>query len=192
MSVAWRPHLEGIEPCPYLPLPDGVVRAEATRRFRGGVLGEAFYEAALNYAQSLWLQGFPAKSLLLINRAMGAALGGDEEIVRRWPMPYEAAAWVMVNRREEDFIGNPRRHYQHLATRMVAPRKELRSWRAWGCRVLSDLVFDHGVFPEDTKQIREEGTTIPGRDEVVERLGEIGLKTEVNALLRAEELARRG
>lgn len=192
MRPGWREHLDGIPPCPYLPVPEGVVRAEATKRFRGSVLGEAFYEAALNYSQSLWLQGFPAKSLLLINRAMGADMSGSEAVLAQWPIPYEAAAWVMVNRRPDEFIGNPRRHYQHLATRMVEPRKELRTWRAWGCRILADLVFDHAEYPEDEKQIREEGTVIPSRDTVFERLGEIGLESELKALSRAEEVARRG
>ena len=185
-----RRHLEGVEACPHLPAVDRVLGSDTTRRFRRGERGEAFYEAALAYAQSLWLQGYPAKSLLLINRAMGAALDGDEAVLARWPVPYEAAAWVMVNRPDGQFIGNPRRHYQHLATRMVEPRKVQRTWRAWACRMLSDIVFEAADYPEDERQIREEGVVVPGVGEVLERLGACGWPGEVAVWERAAAIAR--
>jgi hypothetical protein len=129
-----------------------------------------FYTTALRYAQSLWRTGFPAKSLLLCNRAFSADLASSEEIPDDFPLPYHAVAWVIVNRPEGCFIGNPRRHYQHLATRMVEPRKELRSWRAWACWYLAKEVLNETEFPCDEKQIVEEGIIEPTRGMIRERL----------------------
>ena len=94
----------------------------------GAERGVDFYERALECAQSLWLQGLPAQALLLINRALGADLRAGEPVLERWRLPYEAAAWVMLHRDEGQFIGNPRRHYQHLATRMVESNRERLSF----------------------------------------------------------------
>ncbi|CAN5161255.1 hypothetical protein BH23VER1_BH23VER1_03520 [soil metagenome] len=159
-------HLDSQVPCPFLPVPREVVMPETTKIFRGGERGEAFYEAALLYAQSLWLRGFPAKSLLLMTRGMGADLRGDEAVLRRWPLPYAGVAWVMRHRKADQFMGNPRRHYQHLATRMVEPRRELRAARAWACWHLASAILPPDAYPVDQKQIDEEGVRIPERAEV--------------------------
>ncbi len=138
--------------------------------------GADFYRAALETAQSLWLQGLPAQALLQINRAMAADLAGDEEVLSEWPMPYAAAAWVMRQRRGDQFIGNPRRHYQHLATRMVEPRKELRSWRAWACWTLACRIFPE--MPADREQIEGEGVVEPARQKIFSKLSDHGLPGE--------------
>lgn len=177
-------HLEGTLPCPHLPIPAQVLNSEHTRRL-GRERGPAFYLAALEYAQSLWLQGFPARSLLLINRALGADMCGVEPVMQAWPLPYAAAAWVMAHRSEDQFAGNPRRHYQHLATRMVEPRKELRTWRAWACWHLACTIFPE--YPADEKQIAEEGVIEPDKATIFRELTRLGHAGEAELWSRAAE-----
>lgn len=172
----------GLAPCPFLPLPDQPLSAASIAEL-GGHRGPDFYLAALSYAQSLWLQGFPARAILLCNRALGAGLDGNEPVLRQWPLPYMAIGWLLRQHRPEHFIGNPRRHWQHLATRMSGPRAELRTWRAWACWRLGCLALPH--FPADEKQLAEELVQEPGEEEIaghLERLGhrgEVGLWREV-------------
>ena len=171
-------HDPSLPACPHLPMVDAPLRAGAMRRFGRGDenRGAEFYHAALETAQSLWLQGLPAQALLQINRAMGADLRNDETVLEEWPMPYAAALWVMRERREDQFIGNPRRHYQHLATRMVEPRKQLRTWRAWACWALACRIFPE--MPADGEQIANEGVVEPAVEEIAGRLRDLGLKDE--------------
>jgi hypothetical protein len=170
-------HIEGLKPCPFLPEVEEPLRAAEMKKF-GRVRGEAFYLRALECAQSLWLQGLPAQSILLMNRAFGSDLDGTEEVLKDWPLPFDAMVWVMANREEEHFIGNPRRHFQHLATRMVEPRRELRTWRAWACWFLACGIFPD--FPADDKQLLEEGVVEPEGDEIGERLAALGLPGEAD------------
>lgn len=174
-----RPHLADWEPCPYLPTPPEPLTHLVMAPFRKG-RGPDFYETALTYAGSLWLQGLPARSLLLINRALGADLTGDEAILKTWPLPYAAVRWILEHRSEDEahFIGNPRRHYQHLATRMVPPRKEQRRWRAWACWYLSVQTLPANEFPADELQIRNEGIVEPTREEIGEALDSHGIVSE--------------
>ena len=136
----------------------------------GGERGPLFYETALHYAHSLWREGFPAKSILLINRALSLPLKASEPILAKWPLPYAALVWIMRNRVEGQFIGNPRRHWQHLATRMVEPNKELRTWRAWACWYLAKTVLPEADFPSDQKQIREEQIVEPTHEQIADHL----------------------
>jgi predicted CoA-binding protein len=174
-----RPHLSDWEPCPYLPVPHEPLTHLVMAPFRKG-RGEDFYETALTYAGSLWLQGLPARSLLLINRALGADLTGDESILETWPLPYAAVRWILENRVDDEahFIGNPRRHYQHLATRMVPPRKTQRSWRAWACWYLSVQVLSSEDYPADELQIRNEGVVEPAPAQISEALESHGISGE--------------
>ncbi len=154
-------------PCPFLPLPSRVFTHDDMHAL-GKDRSAVFYHTALNYGQSLWLTGFPAKSLLLINRALSCklldvALDGDAK-------PYHAIAWILLNRPADRFIGNPRRHYQHLATRMVEPHKELRTWRAWACWYLAKQLLDEGEFPPDVVQVREELIVKPRRADIASNL----------------------
>lgn len=174
-------HLPELSPCPHLPAIDAPLRAVEMRVFGKGERGPAFYRRALECAQSLWLQGLPAQSLLQINRAMGADLAGDETVLVEWPIPYASAEWVMRNRRESDFIGNPRRHYQHLATRMVEPRKTQRSWRAWACWAIACEIFPEDEFPADEKQIQEEGVEEPTLEAIAIGLDQFGVPGERNS-----------
>lgn len=168
-------HLEGIEACPFLPETSEPLRAASMKQC-GSDRGEDFFLLALQCAQSLWRQGLPAQSILLLNRAFSADLRGGEAVLSDFPLPYAAMVWIMSHHRKEDFIGNPRRHFQHLATRMVEPRKELRSWRAWACWWYSCLVFPD--FPADEEQIREEGIVLPTQKEIERALEDIGIPGE--------------
>lgn len=153
------------EPCPFLPETDHVfshVDLEAVGSDRDVV----FYETALKYAQSLWRRGYPAKSLLLCSRAMAADVSVDDDVLRRYPEPYGAVAWLIVNRREGQFLGNPRLHYQHLASRMVGPQKELRAWRAWACWYLAKELLRQDEYPGDWRQIRRDGLVEPTHDDI--------------------------
>lgn len=167
-------------PCPFLPEVRRVYTAADLDAF-GKERGPEFYETALHYAQSLWQTGFPAKSLLLINRALSAPLGGDEPALARLPLPYRAVAWLLQQRPEGQFIGNPRRHYQHLATRMVPPNKALRTWRAWACWYLAKSILPEGDFPPDLVQIRNEPLIEPLFAQI---------RTQLNRLSPADDAAR--
>lgn len=138
--------------------------------------GERFYFLALECAQSLWMKRLPAQAILLMNRAFSANLTGEEEALRAWPLPYQAMRWIMEERKEEQFIGNPRRHFQHLATRMVEPRRELRTWRAWACWWYAGEIFPD--FADHDEQIASEGIVLPDGEEIARRLTELGLPGE--------------
>ena len=169
-------HQVGLEPCPFLPRQELPLSA-ASVAVLGEDRGPDFYLAALHYAQSLWLQGFPARAILLCNRALGAALDGSEPVLRLWPLPYLAIGWLLQHHRPAHFIGNPRRHWQHLATRMSGPRAELRTWRAWACWRMACVALPH--FPADEKQLAEEPVREPGEEEIAGHLERLGHPGEV-------------
>jgi hypothetical protein len=166
-----------MEPCPFLPVSERPLTAASIHEVHGD-RGEGFYRLSLECAQALWLRGLPAQALLMINRAMAADLRGAEPVLEEWPPPYRAAAWIMRARLPDQFMGNPRRHYQHLATRMVEPRRELRQWRAWACWHLARLVFPDD--PADERQLRQEGIIEPGVDEISASLFRLGLPGEAD------------
>lgn len=158
-------------PCPFLPPGEASLSASSMKR-AGKERGEAFFLLALECSQSLWQKGLPAQAILLLNRAFSADLPGGEPAPGGWPLPYRAMRWLMEERREGQFIGNPRRHFQHLATRMVEPRRELRSWRAWACWWYAVEVFPD--LPDDEKQIAEEGIVLPGPEKILSALETVG------------------
>ncbi len=164
-----------IPPCPLLPDTPPNLGAVAMREV-GADRGEAFYLLALRCAQSLWLRGLPAQSILMLNRAFSADLVGNEPVLRKWPPPYAALDWILRHTPDDVFIGNPRRHFQHLATRMSGPRREIRTWRAWACWRVSMQVRPDD--PADEKQIREEGIVLPEDREIAARLAALGWEGE--------------
>ncbi len=168
--------------CPYLPRVDEPLRASALKEF-GNDRGHLFYLRALECGQALWQQGFPAQSLLMMNRAFAADLEEHAPVLNDWPLPYKAVRWVMESRSKDQFIGNPRRHFQHLSTRMVEPRKELRSWRAWGCWALACLVFPS--YPADEEQISKEGIVEPDSAEIKANLLRLGWAGEAEEWVSA-------
>lgn len=141
-----------------------------------------FYLAALRFGQSLWLEGKPAQALLQCNKAFLADLRGDESVLEEWPAPYAAKRWLMEESRGgPGFLGNPVRHYQHLASRMSGPRTEVRSWRAWACFHLAEQVLPEQ--PRDEEQIEKEGLAIPSVSDVKSQLLKRGWAGEVETWL---------
>jgi hypothetical protein len=148
----------------------------------------AFYAFCHRYAQSKWMSGLPAQALLQLNRALSADLRGGEPELETQPLPYAVVTWILRARpdRRGQFLANPRRHYQHYATRMSGPRSELRASRAWACFHLCEGVLPEDEFPRDAEQIEGEGIAVPEVGEVLSKLERLGLPGEgelVRALL---------
>jgi len=171
-------------PCPCLPVPEHVLSSACLEKHGPG-RGPDFYLTTLHYAQSLWLQGLPARALLLLNRAFGCDLTGTEPVLTQWPLPYRAVVWIMQHHRPDQFLGNPRRHWQHLATRMSGPRGESRTWRAWACWHLACLALPD--LPADEEQIAHEGVREPEEAEIATHLTRLGLPGEAALWLAAAE-----
>lgn len=145
---------------PYLPAaPDGL-GPDHTRQHRSEC-GERFHQACLELSQSLWLQGKPAQAILQLNKA---------SMVPDKPAPFEALVWYLCHPPSDLFIGNPVRHFQHLASRMSGDHAELRSWRAWACFHLARKILPAGDFPQDEQQIEREKLAIPPEEEVTKNL----------------------
>lgn len=167
--------------CPWLPPVDVKLGPEVTRSLPEK--NEAFYEAALRYAQSLWLEGKPAQALLQLNKAWMAEMSGDEPILKKYPPPYRALRWLMRHAKsgEHGFMGNPLRHFQHLASRMSGPRAEVRTWRAWACLMVAAAELEHDPqFPRDGVQLAREGLWIPGKQRIRHELIKRGWGNEVH------------
>lgn len=130
----------GFPPCPHLPLPRAGLDWRALHAFREGDRGADFYFACLEYGHALWQNGFAARALLCLDRALGADLRGDEPVLQTWPLPYVAMGWLIAHTPAGVFIGNPRVHFQHYADRMNEPRREQRRWRAWACWAIARAV----------------------------------------------------
>jgi hypothetical protein len=171
MSV--RIFAEHILPCPHLPEVAEALTAESIRA-AGPDRGPRFYLATLRFGQSLWREGKPAQAILQLNRAWSADLRGDEEELARWPSPYRALVWMLERSPEGHFLGNPVRHFQHLATRMSGPRGEVRKWRAWACFHLAERVLPADGYPRDEEQVLAEGVVFPPPREVLKELGRLG------------------
>ena len=172
-------HIPDREPCPFLPAAEKAIRPSeiSVIRKQGG---KDAYTAALVCAQSLWLQGLPAQALLQLNHAMSHDIPTDD---LPWPMPYQALVWMLTRRHEKGFLGNPVRHFQHLATRMSGSNKMLRVTRAWVCFHLAESVLPADEFPRDERQIDKENLTIPDLPEVLSMITPGEEKETVQRLL---------
>jgi hypothetical protein len=150
--------------CPWLPEVGEILDFSITRR-HGHAKGAEFYLDALRYAQSQWCAGKPAQSILQLNKAWMADLPADDPVQQSHPSPYRALVWILETASTSDcgYLGNPVRHFQHLASRMSGPRAEIRAWRAWLCFHLAEGILDRAGFPRDGEQIAREGLWIPGR-----------------------------
>jgi|GEM_PF-949648 len=167
--------------CPWLPEISGIHDFTLTRR-HGHAKGADFYLDALRLAQSQWVSGKPAQAILQLNKAWMANLTGDEPVLKAHPPPYRALVWIMENAASGDhgFMGNPVRHFQHLASRISGPRAEIRSWRAWLCFHLAEKTLPG--FPRDGGQIAREGLWIPGVQRVVHEVAKRGWLGECDGI----------
>ncbi|MFD2304279.1 hypothetical protein [Roseibacillus ishigakijimensis] len=142
-----------------------------------------FYLSALSFAQSLYLEGKPAQALLQINKSFFAH-HPSEEMLTMWPPAYRAVCWIISREQargeNELFLGNPVRHYQHLASRISGPQARARRWRAWACFHLAKKVAPG--FPRDERQIAQERLTIPSFPHTLGRLETLGWRGEGNVL----------
>lgn len=123
-------------PCPHLPDADLTMNWQSLNAFKD-TRDIEFYLTALKYAQVLWLRQLPARAMLALDRALLSDLRGHEPELKAWPLPYRAMAWMIEHYLEQSFVGNPRIHFQHLASRVKGKRIEQRRWRAWACWYLA-------------------------------------------------------
>ncbi len=161
--------------CPWLPEVEEGCDHTVTRR-HGADRGAGFYRDALRYAQSQWMEGKPAQAVLQLNKAWMADLAEDDGVLEECPPPYRALSWIL--RESADgrcgFLGNPVRHFQHLASRMSGVRREVRSWRAWCCFHMAERIMAGSGCYRDGGQLAREGLWVPGVHVslgMVERLG---------------------
>jgi hypothetical protein len=170
-------------PCPWLPEVVEIHDHSITRR-HGNVKGPDFYLDALRYAQSQWMAGKPAQAILQLNKSWMAELSGDEPVLRTNPPPYRALVWILQNSASGNcgYLGNPVRHFQHLASRMSGPRTEIRSWRSWLCFHLAEKILPPDAFPRDGEQIAREGLWIPGFGHACHRVSALGWRNECDFL----------
>ena len=171
-----------LPPCPHLPVPRPGLDWRALHSFREAERGAEFYRACLEYGHALWLQRYAARSLLCLDRALGADLKGNEAVLRSHPLPYAAMAWLIAHTPADLFLGNPRVHFQHYADRMNEPRREQRRWRAWACWALARTVRPD--LPADPRH----DVTEPTAEEIQRNLERHGITGE--AALWAQELER--
>lgn len=170
--------------CPHLPQIDGNFDASITRRHGAGK-GGAFYRDALRYAQSKWIDGKPAQALLQLNKAWMSDLS-EAESATAGP-PYQALRWIMAEAAsgERGYLGNPVRHFLHLASRMSGPRAEVRAWRAWVCFHLAESVLARDRFPRDGVQLAREGLWIPSISQALDNIRRIGWQSEAEIAERS-------
>jgi len=164
-SISAQPVSEFVnDPCPLLPEVERVYTA-ADSRSTGADRGEDFYRMRLRYAQSKWRTGYPAQAILQLNRAFSADLEASAPCLHEplGGLPYPAMRWILDQRpdQRDQFLGNPRRHWQHYASRMSGPRAELRAWRSWACWAIACEVLPEEQFPGDSRQIEKEGLVPP-------------------------------
>lgn len=135
-----------------------------TRQWRNSC-GAEYQLACLEYAQSLWLRGKPAQAILQINKSLIA----DARLSNQF-CPYAALAEILRCASADHFLGNPVRHFQHLATRMAGPRSSLRALQAWACFHISKAQLLADAYPVDQEQITRESLQIPSLDTVLAQL----------------------
>lgn len=162
-------------PCPWLPEIRELHDFTITRR-HGHVKGADFYLDALRFAQSQWLAGKPAQAILQLNKSWMADLPHDDPVFQSHPPPYRALIWILEQASSGScgYLGNPVRHFQHLASRISGPRAEIRAWRAWLCFHLAEKILDRSAYPRDGEQIAREGLWIPSLMRALNEVAEKG------------------
>ena len=156
-------------PCPHLPIitePLTITHAKAHR----ANCGEEYFYACHELAQSLWQNGTPAQAILQIDKSFMASQYNNIG------KSYLSILWMVKHSPEGQFIGNPVRHFQHLATRMnmSQPNAELRIWRAWACLHLIEKIHtQNNSYPRDKVQIEKEQLTIPTMENTLSKITEL-------------------
>jgi len=161
---------------PHLPAAAPHLGPSHSRQYRER-FGRPFHQACLEFSQALWQQGKPAQAILQLNKAA---------MVPDLAAPYSALVWYLAQRPPEQFIGNPVRHFQHLASRMSGPHRTLRTWRAWACFHLAETILPKLDFPRDFLQLEKEALQIPPLPLVEKKLP----SCDSSGLSEAKALAR--
>ena len=153
-----------IPACPHLPQVTCELPITHTREHRA-TCGETYYIVCLELAQSLWQNNKPAQAILQLDKAMMANIPADSTTLDTHPIPYRAMVWFMTSTQTGSFIGNPVRHFQHLASRMnlKQPQPELRTARAWACLHLAESLLNREDYPRDQRQLDKENLEIPNK-----------------------------
>lgn len=141
------PLIEALPPCPFLP----PAQPEASYRLlqsHGKDRGNAFFEDALSYGQTLWLRHLPARAILALARALYSDLNPASPPSS--PMPYEAFRWICEHAPEETFLGNPRLSFQHQAARLSGPRMRTKRIRGWAAHHVFAKAMPH--LPNDPEE----------------------------------------
>ena len=177
--------LEEIQPCPWLPATQRRLDASVTRR-HGGVRGAEYYLDALAYAQSHWRSGHPAQAILQLNKSWMAELA-DPPVLQVFPPPYRALVWILQQSASghRGFLGNPVRHFQHLASRLRSPHPELRAWRAWLCFHLASRTLEGHGLPQDGDQLARDGLWLPAWQRALAKVTTTGWPGEAAEARRA-------
>ncbi|MGF1483402.1 MAG: hypothetical protein ACFBZ8_03455 [Opitutales bacterium] len=149
-------------------------------RFRGAD-GAGFYNAALEYAHSLWLDGLPGRAILLLDRALFAESRPSGWSAPQAPCPYAALRWILENHPEGSLVGNPRVHFQHLADRLQGARREQRRWRVWAAWAIT-----RHICPELSPDLRHR-VVEPTFAQIEAALGQHGLDGEAACWQRVLE-----
>lgn len=158
--------------CPFLPALTSPLASTHTRRHRAQCSFE-YYQACQELAQSQWIEGKPAQAILQLDKAMMATLRADENCLNTHPIPYAAILWIIQQSKGTYFLGNPVRHFQHLATRMnwKQPNPALRITRAWCCLHITEAYYPRFEYPRDLHQIITEKISVPSIQESLHQLG---------------------
>lgn len=161
-------------PCPHLPEAPETMDYRSLRCFPRG-RGEGFHAAALTYAQYLWMEGLPARSILALARAFHGDQRTDTPL--RPAMPYAALRWICERRPPDRFLGNPRLSFQHQARRMGGPRLAPRRARAWAAWKVCATALP--ALPDDTRDPRPP----PATERIADALREHGYPGETELWL---------
>lgn len=164
------------EDCPFLPEVEGDYPAGLLGRVDAVAESGQFVAVAMRCAQAKWRAGLPAQAVLMLNRVFGMP-GEPFTAASEETTPYRAMFWILRHGEARGFLGNPRRHFQHLATRMPqVPGRERRVWRAWACWHLARLADP--AWTADERQLANEGIREPTPSEIRQGLAKWGLPGE--------------
>ncbi len=168
-------------PCPHLPTISELLPITHTRKHREAC-GPDYFQSCRELAQSLWLSGSPAQAILQLDKSFMASTPKNLPLAVQ--DTYQAILWIIQNAPDDQFLGNPVRHFQHLASRMNMnqPNAKLRIWRAWACLHLTEK-FSPEKYPRDTAQTKNEALTIPNIKEVLENITDEEERKTLHTLL---------
>jgi len=164
-------------PCPHLPFGARKLSWRELNALRDDQ-GEELYLLCLEYGQQLWLENLPARALLAVDRALYCNVPADAECLKQHPLPYAVIGWL-VSQPTEQFTGNARVHYQHLADRVKGERALQKKWRAWAAWAITRQVRP------DLAADPEHAVTEPTHREIKQALQDHGIKGEVETWEKA-------